>query len=228
MRDTSDYWSARKNHIYLLAVRTIVEQLGQKAQSLVDVGSNGCPYLDWFEWIHNRTSIDIDNPYTRPSVHAVKADFMKWEPDKKYDMSLCLQVLEHVEEPHSFAQKLLNLSDVAVISVPYNWPAGRTKGHIHDPVDEKKMYDWFGREPNFSYIATEVVSPVSRLVCVYERDINFSYRSLGERSQKLSRSRNAEDVGPRKRRRAETNKLGVFHRKARKVVSINGIRRIFE
>lgn len=227
MCKNSDYWTKRKDHIYLLVVRTIVEQLGKKAQSVIDVGSNGCPYLEWFDWVDDRTSIDIRNPYSSATVDSVKADFLDWEPDKKYDMSLCLQVLEHVDDAFLFAQKLLDLSELAVVSVPYKWPAGRTTGHIHDPVDENKMRQWFGREPNFSYIAAEVVSPVSRLICVYERDETIKYRSLRERSRNLSRPRALNYQALEGRGRAAEDRLAVARRRIRKGVSVNGLRRLF-
>ena len=29
--------------------------------------------------------------------------------------------------------------------------------HVHDPVDQQKLRDWFGREPNYEYLCKEVV-----------------------------------------------------------------------
>lgn len=78
-------------------------------------------------------------------------------------MALCLQVLEHVPDPAAFAQKLFALADVVVISVPYKWPKGMTKGHTHDPVDELKLRKWTGREP----VESRIVDRPERMVVAY-------------------------------------------------------------
>ena len=81
-------------------------------------------------------------------------------------MATCFQVLEHVPNAHGFAQKLLEISKVLVVSVPYKWEKGKNKTHVHDPVDETKLFEWFGREPDYFYLATEL-SGVKRLIQVY-------------------------------------------------------------
>jgi 2-polyprenyl-3-methyl-5-hydroxy-6-metoxy-1,4-benzoquinol methylase len=80
----------------------------------------------------------------------------------------CFQVLEHVPDPAAFARKLKELGRVLIVSVPYKWEKGKCKSHLHDPVDEAKMLAWFEREPDFSYIATEL-KKVTRLIQVYEQ-----------------------------------------------------------
>ena len=166
---SNQYWEERKDILYYQVARVLVERIGKKARSIIDVGSAGCPYVDWFDFIPHRASVDLKRPYEAPGVHSFTGDFLAWEPDRHYDIVTCMQVLEHVPPAREFAQKLLSIGNVVVVSVPYKWPKGKTKSHVHDPVDEAKMLDWFGREPNFSYICTEVLAPVDRLIQVYER-----------------------------------------------------------
>jgi hypothetical protein len=52
--------------------------------------------------------------------------------------------------------------------VPYKWPKGKCKWHIHDPVDEVKMLGWFGKAPLEVFIAREETNDSDRLICVYE------------------------------------------------------------
>lgn len=172
------YWSRRENSNYLREIRYIINLIGNNANSMIDVGSNGCPYLDWFAWIPERYSIDLRNPYQAPGVVHVKTDFLKYNPGKKFDILTCLQVIEDVRNARAFCQKLLKTGRVLVVSVPYKWQAGRTKGHIHDPVDLEKMNHWFGREPNYYQFITEPGSPLRRLICVYDVESNLKSDQL--------------------------------------------------
>lgn len=168
METAADYWEKRKDTLYYQVVRVLVARLSKRASSMLDVGSAGCPYLDWYTDVKHRTSIDIKRPYEAPGIKSVRDDFLKWKIRKRYDVVTCLQVVEHVQDPTSFATKLLAAGRIVVVSVPYKWPEGQTASHLHDPVDETKMNLWFGRPPNFSYICTEVVAPVQRLIQVYD------------------------------------------------------------
>lgn len=178
---STEYWNARSHSIYLYAVTELVRGLGNDARSIIDIGSAACPYIDWFEWIPQRTSLDLRKPYTSPTVVGIKSDFLVWEPDHLYDIATCLQVLEHIPDARSFAQKILSISRIAIVSVPYKWKPGRNTSHVHDPVDEEKMRTWFEREPNFSYQITEIVSGSPRLIQVYERESTIRWKSLSKR-----------------------------------------------
>ncbi len=177
------YWGARSSSIYLYTVRELVTHLAKEAQSLIDVGSAGCPYLDWYDWIPNRTSLDMDLPYVSAGIDSVKSNFLKWSKDRDYDVCTCLQVLEHVPQVEDFAQKLLETANVLIVSVPYKWTYGNNKSHVHDPVDEIKMLSWFGKPPNFSIIVREVFTDSRRLVNVYERGDFSKWSSLRHRDR---------------------------------------------
>ncbi|MGA0594953.1 hypothetical protein [Enterovirga sp. CN4-39] len=163
------YWSERKEYIYYVAVKQIAERIAGNAYSILDVGSNATPVLDWFPEVPIRHSVDVRRPYKAEGIRSFKADFLNWEPKRrKFNVVLCLQVLEHLDRPREFAEKLVSMSDVAIVSVPYKWPENKTHWHKQDPVDEEKLASWFGRQPNFSYIATEL-SGEQRIVVVYDR-----------------------------------------------------------
>jgi len=198
------YWAGRFDLIYYSVARSVVRGISTDAKSIIDVGSAGCPYLDWFSHIPERTSLDLRRPYQAPGVQSIKSDFLKWEPDKRYDIATCFQVMEHVPDCYSFAKKLLAIADVVVISVPYKWPAGKVSTHVQDPVDEYKVYNWFRRHPNFHYVCTEVATPQSRLIHVYDK-IKEPWPSLSRRNEFL---RNHEKRQQRKTL-SEESKLSV-------------------
>ena len=162
-------------------------ELAKDATSVLDVGSHGCPFLDWFPAVEYRTSLDLRKPYEAPNVQSIRSDFLLWAPDRLYDLVLCLQVLEHIPDATAFAKKLLASGKQAIISVPYKWREGKTRSHIHDPVDEAKLLAWFGREPNFQYICKEVESGKERMICVYD-SIPQTWLSLRKRAAILART----------------------------------------
>jgi 2-polyprenyl-3-methyl-5-hydroxy-6-metoxy-1,4-benzoquinol methylase len=163
----SDYWEQRKDAIYIYITKQICRKSCFNPISVIDIGSNSTPTLEWHRKNGVRlVSLDLENPYISEGVESIRADFIDYILDQRFDLLTCLQVLEHVEEPEKFAQKLLNSGKVLVVSVPYKWSKGACVYHIHDPVDEKKMFDWFGKPAVFSYIAKEL-SGVERLIQVY-------------------------------------------------------------
>ncbi|MEO7221380.1 MAG: hypothetical protein ABIY37_02825 [Devosia sp.] len=174
------YWEARKNFLYYQVVRIIATGVASDAKSVLDVGSSGCPYLDWFPGAAHRTSLDLRKPYVAEGIASVTTNYLHWDVDRQYDLVLCLQVLEHVRDAGVFAQKLLASGKIVVASVPYKWSEGSVSSHVHDPVDEAKMRAWFGREPNYSHICTEVNSGARRLICVYDA-MPQKWRSLKQR-----------------------------------------------
>jgi len=189
----ADYWEKRKDILYYQAFRILTQNLSQGVTSMIDVGSGACPYLDWFPHVKERTSLDIAQPYVAEGIESIAADFLEWQPERKYQIITCLQVIEHIPRAELFAKKLLSLGGTVIVSVPYKWPAGKTAGHVQDPVDEEKMLQWFKREPNYSYVCREIEADVSRLIHVYERNKD-QWRSLKQRQNiRLKRRKEREE-----------------------------------
>jgi hypothetical protein len=164
----SEYWEKRKDSIYLFAAKQICARYSKKARSYIDVGSNGTPIIEWHRnQADKMVSLDVRKPYYADGVESIKINFLEYYPPIKYDIATCFQVLEHVPNAHAFAENLLLISKTLIVSVPYKWEKERNMSHIHDPVDELKMLEWFKRDPDFSYLATEI-SGVKRLIQVYK------------------------------------------------------------
>lgn len=163
------YWQKRKDLIYLFAARQICTYKCGKPDSVIDVGSNATPTLEWHRATATRlVSVDLHRPYIAEGVESITSNFLEYTPEEHFDLVTCFQVLEHVPDPVAFARKLLEIGSTVVVSVPYKWAKGRCKHHLHDPVTERKMKKWFGRRPDFSYLATELTG-VKRLINVYRR-----------------------------------------------------------
>lgn len=161
------YWEKRKDSIYLFAARAICRKYCEAPRSVLDVGSNKTPTLEWHRASATRlVSVDLRRPYDGRGVEAVTADFLAYPVAERFDLVTCFQVLEHIPDPLPFARRLLEVGKVCVVSVPYKWKEGKCRFHIHDPVDAAKMLAWFGREPDDSYVAREL-HKVARLIHVY-------------------------------------------------------------
>lgn len=186
--ETLSYWDKRKNSIYLRYVDYIMCALSDETKSIIDVGSRRCPYLEWFPWATERVSLDLKTPFKGPGVRSIKTDFLTWEPDKHYDVVLCLQVLEHVPPVEEFARKLLTLGRHVIVSVPYKWPETVMKGHVHDPIDKAKFLSWFPRRPDYMVVAQEPMArnPASkRLVAYFDTERPGSGAAFRRRPQAL-------------------------------------------
>lgn len=180
------YWRRRSDLLYYQYFDYIVRCIAPKARSMLDIGTNKAPYLEWFHWIPDRLSVDIREPYVSEKVRGMEGDIFKLELPR-FDLVSCMQVLEHVPEPEPFARRLLELGRLVLVSVPFNWPAGATKSHVNDPVDLEKLAGWFGRAPNYHLVVEEpfVVLKGTRLFAIY--DVESPERRFGPGLRKRRR-----------------------------------------
>lgn len=150
---TSDYWSRRRGLEYYKQATDWVKEHTLAGDSVIDIGggvTTGCRYLAWLPE-HERTSVELRwGDYELDGVRVIESRFEDWEPDKKYDIAICLQCAEHVEDPWSFIQKIRSISDKMILSLPYKWGADQEAGHLHDPIDDVDILRWVGREPTAS------------------------------------------------------------------------------
>ena len=161
------YYAKRSGSSYYRLVQQWLEEFGP-LDSVLDVGCFDTPVATWGDF-QRRITVD-SRP--RPALDGVLQIIGYW-PDCSHmvpvcDIVLCLQVLEHLEDPKPFTQTLFEHAGRAVIiSVPWLWPEGRYKGHKQDPVDEKKLLSWTGRKPDrFEIVAA--TDKVRRAVALYE------------------------------------------------------------
>src|SRR5688572_22799036 len=91
------YWERRKDSVYLAAAKVICAKYSQGPGSVLDVGSNRTPTLEWHRADGTRlVSVDLKRPYVAPGVESVTGDFLKYEASAPFDLVTCFQVLEHV------------------------------------------------------------------------------------------------------------------------------------
>ena len=146
-------------------------------QSIIDIGGKSGFFVSGTT-IRDKTSLDkaeharwnrqISYEACPKDVGVIKSDFLTWEVNKKYDIATCMQTLEHITDKNiiNFTQKLFDLSDHLIISIPYKWEKGACKYHCQDPVDKQKLFSWTGRKPDEHIIVKD--SKRKRMIAYYK------------------------------------------------------------
>jgi 2-polyprenyl-3-methyl-5-hydroxy-6-metoxy-1,4-benzoquinol methylase len=150
---------------YYREVIRFAREFAPAAQNVLDVGPNGTPLVCELDWIASKNAVDLAKAEI-PGVSCVRGNFLTYKPEQTFDLVLCLQVLEHVRPAKDFARKLLDTGHVVIISVPYCWPAGGCKQHVHDPVDREKLLAWTGKASVTDTVVRD--SRRERLIAVFE------------------------------------------------------------
>lgn len=177
--DDPSSWNFRARQRYYRRVLRWARRFASGAGSVLDVGSNNSRYIEQLDWIGYRERLDLLELDPVPGVVDTQLDFMTFNSERVYDLVLCLQVIEHVEDPSAFCRKLLEISRVAMISVPYQWPAEAKADHLHDPVDDRKLRNWTGRNPIRREVVKEFDGPCSsRLLTMYAGDGSSFLQSM--------------------------------------------------
>jgi len=119
-----------------------------------------------------------DNIVAPKGLKLIQADFYDFFPKTKYDLVLCNQVLEHVDDPREFAKKLLSIGKVVIASVPYMWPDD-IFGHKQNYINSETLIDWFKRRDYSEFSIVKETGRVCQGVCrriyiVYEPKIDRS------------------------------------------------------
>jgi hypothetical protein len=158
------YYKKRKDFHYYKQVQSMLSK--NDFSSIIDVGSRKSPVMEHLDDDIYKAMLDIKPINPIPNIHMITADFYTWTPDRKYDVALCLQVLEHLDRPKEFVEKLFQVAAITIISVPYKWPKGSCKYHVQDPIDQHKIHTWAGRDPDEMHIVKD--NGKKRIICLYK------------------------------------------------------------
>ncbi len=80
--------------------------------TIIIIGSRNTTILNLInETYIDKTCLDIDLVPNIIGIKSIQTNFYKWNqnPYQKYDIAICLQVLEHLNDPVSFAKNYLKL-----------------------------------------------------------------------------------------------------------------------
>lgn len=168
---------------YKTALLAAMQFGGDGVASVLEIGCTSPAFVGEMRWIPNKTCVA---PYhagystTRGSavevrdddgVEYVAADFAEWNVERAYDFCVCMQVLEHVDDPARFLRKMLDSRVcrlATLVSVPYKWgDCGEKCSHRWHGIDEDTMRAWSGgRSPAQTTVIREREG-TARLIIVY-------------------------------------------------------------
>ena len=158
-----EHWEGRKSFKYYQTVIDWVNMLKSDLSSIIDVGCCDTHILD-------KIDLPIKAAWDRWRIPEYGGDVKKYFggwgslPKDTFNFVLCLQVLEHLDNPADFCKCLKTLStNYIIISVPYMWEdIDRAHKHFHINLDTVEK--WVGGEPILSTIRNDLGK---RLICVY-------------------------------------------------------------
>src|SRR5688572_3541090 len=104
-----DYWRRRQDFNYYAEVVRLARHHVPLGGSAIDVGAGGTQVLQQLAWFERRVALDRNPIRPQRAVTTVQADFLAYEPQARFDLALCLQVLEHLDDPARFAPKLFTV-----------------------------------------------------------------------------------------------------------------------
>lgn len=182
------YWEQRQHFVYLHVCKQLIKAVAASARTAVDIGSNRTPTLEFFPERIRRYSVDPTAPYEAQGIVSVRKLFQDWVSPEPIDVGTCFQVIEHVPQPEAFCRAILDTCEVSLISVPYREKPGANPGHINSMIDEATIHRWFGREPNYKYIATEL-SGEQRIICLFDRMTTMPFAGMHTESPDALRYR---------------------------------------
>lgn len=179
--------TTRKHLRYYDSMYYTALQYGADAHTILEVGCASDPFIKYLDWADKRTCVapyfvDYSNNNAKrkdDKVEKITADFMEYELplNKKYDLLLCNQVLEHVGNPKAFMLKLIDSAETSIISVPFGWGKCRSKGdkhgcnHVTDNITYERLLMWTQpHKPMHSTIVSEKVDSKfnKRIILVYK------------------------------------------------------------
>lgn len=144
------YWGPRSEWNYYKKVKYWLDEYSP-LESFCDVGGWDTPVCTWGEF-DRRVNVNLGEVHDRiEGIEYVIQDFMEYDPEEKFDIVSCLQVLEHLDDETvvPFTRKLLSQAKVAtIITVPHMWPEDFEIYHKQDPISIGKLIGWAGRVPD--------------------------------------------------------------------------------
>jgi SAM-dependent methyltransferase len=166
------YWEKRKNNLYYRNIKKICSTIlqGNENYSIIDYGCHDTELIFDLK-CKNKFLLDKANYYSeeqRKNIAEKNIQFFKQsiydiDYENKFDICLCLQTLEHLENPQK-AFEIIHKSSkkYTIISLPYKW--SEFKYHIHHHIDEHIIKEWTKLEPMISWI---VEDNVKRIINIY-------------------------------------------------------------
>jgi len=167
------YWENRKNFLYYKKILEICSKILEVNDnySIIDFGCFNTELIFNLKCNH-KFLLDKDNFYkeeqrkiiAEKNITFIKKSIYDVEYENEFDICLCLQTLEHLDNPKKAFEIIHKSSrNYTIISLPYKWE--EFKYHIHHHIDEKVIKEWTNIDPIDSVIITD--GKLKRIINTY-------------------------------------------------------------
>jgi len=172
-----NYWNRRKELTYYSKIIEICSEMlkNNENYSIIDFGCKNTEVI--FDLKCDKKFLldkkDKYKPYQKLKIAEKNIIFIQksiYDIDyiNEFDICICLQTLEHLENPERAFQIIHKASKkYTIISLPYKWRSG-TKGHIHHHIDEQIIKKLTKIDPIQSYVIKD--KDLERIINVYTKN----------------------------------------------------------
>lgn len=169
------YWDSRKHYKYYIYIKYLCNKYIKPNYSIIDFGCRDTEVIFDIK-CKEKYLLDIQNTYSQQQQIKIKEkniiflqkDIYKINYINKFNVSLCLQTLEHLESPSLAFQKIYSATtDYIILSLPYKW--GYCHYHKYHMIEENGIFEWTKKIPVNSLII-EDNNRVKRIVNLYKKD----------------------------------------------------------
>ena len=132
----SKYWNLCQNNKLYSRFLKLVREEALDALTVLDVGAYESPYVSLFDWIPTKVATDIQlraNVWNdMDGIAFVQGDFMKLNFATVFDVVICNQVVEHIDDDNvkPFIAKMQYIAKVLMVTTTYEMPFGDIPGHV--------------------------------------------------------------------------------------------------
>lgn len=130
-------------------MKPIIDKLKMiNPSTAIEIGTAGISLMTFSDTI-DISKTHISNKHNK--TYLFDASKTPWNiPDKKYDMFIGLQVLEHLGPNQSEVFKeIKRISKEAIITLPYKWNTPDTS-NCHYMIDDEKILEWTENEKPYT------------------------------------------------------------------------------
>ena len=170
------YWKRRKNLLYYKKILEICSKIleGNENYSIIDFGCFNTELIFNLK-CNNKFLLDKNNSYkeeqkkiiAEKNIKFLKQSIYDVKYQNEFDICLCLQTLEHLENPQK-AFEIIHKSSrkYTIISLPYKWR--ECKYHTHHHINQELIKKWTQIDPNESYLIKD--KNLERIINIYIKE----------------------------------------------------------
>lgn len=169
-----NYWKKRMGLVYYKKIIDICSEIliDNKNYSIIDFGCRNTELIFDLK-CDKKFLLDKKNTYNQRQKKIIEKKNIQYvcqsiydiKYENEFDICLCLQTIEHLEDPKKAFELIYRASKkYIIISLPYKWVARNPNGHLHHNIEQQLIKKWTGIEPDQSFI---IEDDRDRIINVY-------------------------------------------------------------